>query len=81
MNFDYDPEQRLKRTEAGFYLRQKYRIGSPSYLAKLAMIGGGPLYEKVRVHTTYRVQDLDDWAQGKTATPKKDVKLNAEGPK
>ena len=81
MNFNYDPDQRLKRTEAGIYLKLKYRVGSPAYLAKLAMTGGGPLYQKSRAHTVYLVKDLDDWANGLSATPRKAEKANAEDSK
>jgi hypothetical protein len=72
MNFDYKPDDILKRAEASLYLRHKYRIGSLSYLHALATRGGGPIFQKGRHHTTYRVSDLDDWAQGKSATLKKD---------
>ena len=74
MAFDtYTPDTKPKCTDAGFYLR-KYGVGSPSYLATLAVRGNGPKFESLRTHTNYRVGDLDEWAQGISATPRKSPK-------
>jgi hypothetical protein len=49
--------------QAGQYLREKFGIGSPSLLAKLAMSGDGPPFRKFgKMRTVYAARDLDAWA-------------------
>ena len=81
MNISYAPDQRLKRSEAAYYLQHKYRVGSVSYLASLVTRGGGPKYEKHRHLVTYVVADLDAWATGGCSASKKSDNSNAEDSK
>jgi hypothetical protein len=53
----------LRRKEASAYLRDKYGIQhSPAYLAKLACVGGGPAFRKVRRTPMYDRESLDAYA-------------------
>jgi hypothetical protein len=56
----------LRRKEAAWYMRAKWGIPlSQHTLAKLAVVGGGPLYRKVGRYAAYERRDLDDWAESK----------------
>ena len=56
--------RRLRRKEASTYLRDQWGITrTPNTLAKLAVIGGGPPFEKdgrIPLHTE---EGLDEWAR------------------
>jgi hypothetical protein len=56
----------LRRREAAFYVRTKWGVPlSPHTLAKLAVLGGGPLYRKAGRFPLYELRDLDAWAESK----------------
>jgi hypothetical protein len=55
----------LRRPEAALYLKERYGAGSPRTLAKLATIGGGPIYTKLGQIVLYRPADLDEWARSR----------------
>lgn len=59
-----EPEY-LRRKEAADYLKAKYGLGSPNWLAKLAVTGGGPIYSKAGHTPLYLKADLDKWMQGR----------------
>jgi hypothetical protein len=59
------PAQFLRRKEAGEYLKNKYGFGSRQTLAKLAVIGGGPAYQKAGAAVLYTYESLDAWAAAK----------------
>lgn len=63
--------QYLRRKAAGEYLKAKYGFGSEKTLAKLATIGGGPLFHKAAKAAIYKPEDLDAWAQSKIGAPQK----------
>ncbi len=53
----------LRRDEASAYIRDRYRLPcSEKYLAKLAVVGGGPLFRKASRFPIYDKADLDAWA-------------------
>lgn len=53
----------LRRDEASAYIRTRYRLPcSEKYLAKLAVVGGGPLFRKASRFPIYDRADLDAWA-------------------
>ena len=54
----------LSRKEAGAYLG----VISEATLAKLAVVGGGPRFFKLRRRVGYTVEDLDSWAQARNST-------------
>ena len=58
------PEQpgvgRYRRKDAARYLEERYGVGSPSMLAKLAVFGGGPRFFKFGARVVlYLETDLD----------------------
>lgn len=56
----------LRRDEASAYIRDQYRLPcSQKYLAKLAVVGGGPLFRKASRFPIYDKADLDSWAQAR----------------
>jgi hypothetical protein len=63
--------QFLRRKQAGEYLQQTYGFGSERTLAKLACIGGGPVFHKALNGRAvlYRKEDLDGWAASKIGGP------------
>jgi hypothetical protein len=63
--------QFLRRKAAGEYLKSKYGFGSERTLAKLACLGGGPLFRKAANAAIYRPEDLDAWALAKIGAPQK----------
>jgi hypothetical protein len=52
----------LSRKEAAMYVREFWGMPlSPNTLAKLAVIGGGPLFRKAGKFPLYEKNDLDCW--------------------
>jgi hypothetical protein len=59
-------ERRVRRKEAARYLTDAWGIPmSPKTLAKLAVIGGGPLFRKAGRFPLYEILELDRFARGK----------------
>ena len=55
---------RLRRIDASAYLQKKFGVSrTPKTLAKLAVTGGGPAYQKDGRFPLYLKDDLDDWVQ------------------
>jgi hypothetical protein len=59
----------LRRKAAGDYLKGRYGFGSPKTLAKLATLGGGPVFRKFGRIVVYDTSDLDQWALGRLSKP------------
>ncbi len=59
----------LRRKAAGEYLRQKFGFCSPSALAKLAVVGGGPKMHYVGDLPLYAPEELDEWARSQVSAP------------
>ncbi|WP_292530593.1 hypothetical protein [Methylocystis sp.] len=70
--------QFLRRKAAGEYLKSKYGFGSERTLAKLACLGGGPLFRKAANAAIYAPEDLDAWAVAKIGAPQKSTSDAAE---
>jgi hypothetical protein len=52
----------LRRKEASAYLREKFGLErAPSTLAKLAVVGGGPPFQRMNRVPLYKPADLDEW--------------------
>lgn len=61
---------RLRRTEASQYLNEEWGIiRAPSTLAKLATIGGGPMFERANRIPLYLPEFLDAWARSILSPP------------
>jgi|SRR5215831_10014807 len=58
------PQRLLRRKEAARYVQQTWGIPlSPQTMAKLAVVGGGPLFRKAGRFPLYEIDDLDAWAR------------------
>ncbi len=56
--------KRLNRKEASIYLQEKWGIKrTVSTLAKLAVHGGGPKFQKANRNVLYPENELDAWAE------------------
>ncbi len=58
--------RKLRRKAAADFLFNKYGVGSVAWLAKLAVTGGGPEYEKNGVIPLYTEAGLDAWMESRT---------------
>jgi hypothetical protein len=64
------PVRRLRRAQASQYLLEHFGVSrSPATLAKLACIGGGPVFVKVNNTPLYDPRDLDAWVASRTSAP------------
>lgn len=62
--------RRLRRSEASRYLLETHGVSrTPSTLAKLACIGGGPVFVKMNHAPLYAPADLDAWVAARTSAP------------
>jgi hypothetical protein len=62
----------LRRKDAAEYVRENWGFPcSPQTLAKLAVVGGGPVFRKAGRYPLYRPDDLDRWAAAKVGEPRK----------
>lgn len=60
----------LRRSEASAYVRRQWNFPcSNAWLAKLAVIGGGPIFRKAGRYPIYAIQDLDSWAKSRISGP------------
>ena len=60
----------LRRKQAASYVRDVWGLPcAHQTLAKLAVLGGGPIYRKAGRYPLYLIEDLDRWAQGKIGSP------------
>ena len=60
----------LRRAEAAAYLLEKHGIQrKPATLAKLAVIGGGPVFRRAGRVPLYSPADLDEFAASITSEP------------
>ena len=60
----------MRRAEASAYLHERHQIQhSPDYLAKLAVTGKGPRFDKIKRTPVYRPEYLDEYAAAVTSPP------------
>jgi hypothetical protein len=60
----------MRRADAAEYIQSTYGFPcSRQWLAKLAVIGGGPVYRKAGRTPLYAPADLDAWAEGRISAP------------
>ncbi len=65
------PSRFMRRKDAAQYLREKFGVGSPATLAKLATLGGGPIFRKNGRIPVYLAEDLDRWASARIGAPRR----------
>jgi hypothetical protein len=59
-------ERYLRRADAAAYVTDRYGFPcSRQWLAKLAVVGGGPVFRKAGRYPIYQPADLDRWAQAR----------------
>jgi hypothetical protein len=62
----------LRRIDAATYVKNRWGLPcSPRWLAKLAVVGGGPIYRKAGRTPIYAPADLDDWALARIGRPQR----------
>lgn len=62
----------LRRTDAARHIRENWGVPcSTKWLAKLAVVGGGPVYRKAGRVPIYAPADLDEWAQSRIGAPRR----------
>ena len=67
----------LRRTAASDYLRETHGLErAPSTLAKLAVIGGGPIFRRAGRIPLYTTDDLDAWAESLLGPPMRSTSDN-----
>jgi hypothetical protein len=70
----------LCRDDAARHVREKWGLPcSPKWLAKLAVVGGGPVYRKAGRTPLYATDDLDVWANGRIGARRSSTSVLAEG--
>ena len=58
--------QFLRRSDAASYITERYGFPcSRQWLAKLAVIGGGPMFRKAGRYPIYEPTELDRWAEAR----------------
>ena len=75
-----NPQARyLRRGDAATYIRTTYGFPcSRQWLAKLAVIGGGPVYRKAGRYPIYSTLDLDAWAVARIGAPRRSTSVFAQ---
>jgi hypothetical protein len=59
-------KQFLRRADAAAYITTRFGFPcSRQWLAKLAVVGGGPFFRKAGKYPIYDLVDLDRWAQSR----------------
>ena len=68
----------LRRAAAARYVRETWGLPcSSKWLAKLAVVGGGPIYRKAGRFPVYVPADLDAWAESRIGTPRRSTSVEA----
>lgn len=68
----------FRRAEAAHYVRRTWGMPcSSKWLAKLAVVGGGPIYRKAGRFPLYAAGDLDQWASSRLGAPLRSTSVEA----
>jgi hypothetical protein len=66
----------FRRDAAAKYVRERWGLPcSKAWLAKLAVVGGGPVFRKAGRTPLYDPVDLDAWAQGRIGDRRKSTSV------
>jgi hypothetical protein len=66
------PMRYRRRADAARYVRETWGLPcSTSWLAKLAVVGGGPVFRKAGRFPIYTDSDMDAWSQGRISGPRR----------
>jgi hypothetical protein len=70
----------LRRVEAARYIRDTWGIPcSPKTLAKLAVVGGGPLFRKCGPYPLHQICDLDAWCSARVGPKQRSTSDPGDG--
>jgi hypothetical protein len=72
------PPRYLRRNAAAEYISAKWFPCAPKTLAKLACVGGGPIFRKAGRFPIYGPPDLDAWAQSRIGRPQRSTSDTGE---
>jgi hypothetical protein len=65
-----DNQVKLRRKAASKYLHDVHGVDrAPSTLAKYAVVGGGPVFQRMGRDPVYTPHNLDDWVASKLSAP------------
>jgi hypothetical protein len=68
----------FRRSAAAHYVRETWGMPcSAKWLAKLAVIGGGPIYRKAGRFPLYTKDDLDHWVGTRLGAPRRSTSVEA----
>ncbi len=67
----FNKDQMLRRKAAARYLQERGLPVAAQTLAKLAVIGGGPAFQKFGRFPVYSCADLDAWAASRLGPPQR----------
>ena len=66
----------LRRAAAAGYVRDIWGLPcSAKWLAKLAVVGGGPVYRKAGRFPLYSPPDLDRWVESRLSAPRRSTSV------
>lgn len=66
----------FRRADAAHYIRSTWGMPcSAKWLAKLAVTGGGPIYQKAGRFPLYKPDDLDIWVQARIGAPRQSTSV------
>jgi hypothetical protein len=69
-----------RRADAAPYVRETWGMPcSQAWLAKLAVVGGGPTFRKAGRFPIYLDSDLDIWAEARISSPRSSTSAGAGG--
>ena len=72
------PPKYLRRDAAARHVRETWGLPcAPKWLAKLAVVGGGPIFRKAGNVPLYRAEDLDAWAKSRIGAPRRSTSTMA----
>lgn len=72
------PTKYLRRADAAHYVVDTWGIPcSTRWLAKLAVVGGGPVFRKAGRFPIYDPADLDAWAETRISAPRRSTSVPA----
>jgi hypothetical protein len=67
-----------RRADAARYVRETWGLPcSQAWLAKLAVVGGGPIFRKAGRFPIYLDSDLDIWAEARISSPRNSTSVEA----
>jgi hypothetical protein len=73
------PSLFLRRGDAANYLQERYGLRcAKQTLAKLAVLGGGPIFRHAGRTPIYAPADLDEWARSRISEPRTSTSVPAD---